>query len=271
MPMRSAKSARTSLPVARYLLIQFHPAGGKYRLEGHLWTASEKKPQPLDCDDKPRTALELPSAVAPLIKQALDIDVNCAVEFLAPLDLLNEPFDAWKVMLKKYVSRLGALTPVVIRRYDRVLREDPQEQQRWETKWAQLKDIDRPPFHWIDNASADPNQVYERLILPGSPPCVALGFAPASMPVPEAIEAALSAGTPVLVWIRDPDAKAPAIRQEIENVLREMHGSLSLPGLNRHSGPSYPPPAHPNDFALFFDCPERLPPHPRQLGIELSS
>jgi hypothetical protein len=263
------KRARARRTVSRYLLIQFHPSGNKYRLEAHLWTEGEKEPVPITCDEKPRAAPELPAAVGPVIKKALDVDIHCAVEFLAPLDLLNEPFDTW-MLQRKFAARLGALSPVVIRLYDRVVGEDPEERQRWKAKWEQWKAADRPDLHWIPDASTDAGRVYQRLIADGSPTCVALEFAPVPTQVPEAVLAALAAGAPVLLWIRDRDAKSPAIRKEIQDLLNTLQGTLSLPRLVQSYRTKEPPTAHPNDFTLFYDCPERLPPTPRRLGIATS-
>jgi hypothetical protein len=260
------KDAQTNQPPSSHLLIQFHPAGGRYRLGAYLWTDPGKPPRPIDCDERPRALAELSAAVEPIVKKARDIDVNSVLEFCVPLDLLNLPFETWKVMQRRFSSSLGTLSPVVIRLYDRVHGEDLQEQQLWRYKWARAKNLIRPDVHWIDDMASDANVLFGILSQPESPPYVALGFAHACVRVADAVEAALAAGSPVLFWIRDPDAEGSVIRQEIESILNGDRELTILPHLVRRYRTN-PPSLHRDHFTLFYDSPDRLPPRPRPLGI----
>jgi vWA-MoxR associated protein C-terminal domain/vWA-MoxR associated protein middle region 0 len=137
------------------------------------------------------------------------------IEFLLPNTLIDLSVDQWRVG----VVALGVQYQVVVRSMSR-LAEHAGTYRRWQDNWTRAQQAEflslagKPESSsrqtdtvaWLTEQAAerDPEQVYATLIRPDGPVCLLL----TQPPTPdncEALQVALTAGIPVLLWSRSPE------------------------------------------------------------------
>jgi len=167
-------------------------------------------------EDQIRTRIDQALNSAPLSQIRPD---ELRVEFYLPNSLIDLPVDQWRVG----VVALGVRYQVVVRSLTR-LRELAGSYRDWQAKWPQAQQADfsgvagvpDPAFRpaervtWLTEQAAvnDPEQVYVALVRPDGPVCLVLVQPPAPDRC-EALLVALTAGIPVLLWARNPQADLP--------------------------------------------------------------
>jgi hypothetical protein len=120
------------------------------------------------------------------------------VEFVLPLELLDEPVHLWQVFRHSY-ARLGYRYPVVLRDLDRFT--DEESRQHSCPRWDFLSTCDGMSLYWLGCEDLRRSEDLYRLF-ESSPQYAAFGMpGPASQdPGRSALDAAMYAGVPVALW-----------------------------------------------------------------------
>ncbi|WP_433059864.1 trypsin-like peptidase domain-containing protein [Dactylosporangium sp. CS-033363] len=156
-----------------------------------------------------------------VLRQQLAISSGpVTLEFVTPPELFDEPFDEWRLWPRRQWAKLGSRHPVVLRDFDRL--DDPMERELWRLRWRQLRDD--TSVTWIDCGDRRSYTAWEgwfqqhRDITVLGLPEITTGS-----PAQEALDVALFAGVPVVLWRRGPcehgDAECPS---------RRLRGSFEL-------------------------------------------
>jgi hypothetical protein len=184
------------------------------------------------------------------------------IEFLVPLAMLDEDWEALQMRIGDRETEIGTVCPVVVRSLDRLA--DPDRRECWRATWKELyargDAYDETAICWVECTPAsglfDPAVLRERL-------CAALAYARTCGPQQDPVlKAALDAGTPVALWHRVSAARK-ARRADLENVLRNR-GLRDLPDVvfrqreAAHSDRAAADHAG-RDLVLLWDDPDRVP------------
>jgi len=197
-----------------------------------------------------------------------ELQGNARVEFIVPIDLFDEAFD--ELVPTKAFTTLGRKYQVVLRDLDRM--RDPTSRHEWRERWQRLhQDLSRQP-HWLRCTSVPTAaELSADLTVQPEIAMLALNRRPGHPPIREALEAALDAGVPVVVWRRttcpEHDAGTPsdactgARFQDVFTAERASQSHLTLPELVRRlRNRTVKEPDHAcRDVALLWDDPTRLP------------
>jgi hypothetical protein len=160
------------------------------------------------------------------------------IEFLLPSFLINLSVDQWRVGM----VALGVQYQIVVRSLTR-LGELAGTYRRWQGKWARARQAEffslaagpesglrlNDAVGWLTEQAAaqDPEQVYVTLTEPDGPVCLLLTQPPAPDEC-AALRMALSAGIPVLLWSRSPEAD---LSDGLSGLLPDDGTSFLLPDL----------------------------------------
>ena len=194
--------------------------------------------------------------------EAAEDRVPPIIEFLVPLAMLDDDWEALQVRIADRETKIGAVCPVVVRSLDRLA--DPNRRACWQDMWNELTArgdaYDEHAICWVECAPAsglfDPATLQAHI-------CVALAYARAFGPQEDPVfEAALDAGTPVALWYRVSSARKTR-RTDLEKVLGNR-GLRDLPDVvfrqrdAAHSNGAAPDHAG-RDLVLLWDNPDRVP------------
>jgi hypothetical protein len=223
-----------------YFVVQLQPDGvDPHRYLTSAWLQRPRSiEEPLYRNDEPLDIKEIIDLLQELLSTAHNIastrgGVEMTVEFILPRSLIGLAVDQWQVD-KVFPHALSTKYSVMIRSMDRLQRADLHGE--WKKKWHRLKvegHQARPEsVMWLSHrGSPAPETLHKTLLQDESTVALAMSFPPepsAGLKTDE-ITAALYAGIPIIIWIRD-DRLGP----RFENVLREMldgHGLSELPAL----------------------------------------
>ncbi|MDH2424030.1 trypsin-like peptidase domain-containing protein [Sphaerisporangium sp. TRM90804] len=130
------------------------------------------------------------------------------VELIVPRDLMEEDFDSWKLWPRRAWSSLGRKHPVVLRDLERL--EDEELHPDWKRRWNHfLRDSAGAPAlvcngdrldHEVLEGWIESDPTLAALVLAGSPRHTSSGAA---------LEVALAAGIPVIIWRRTDTLDCP--------------------------------------------------------------
>lgn len=122
------------------------------------------------------------------------------IEFVLPLELYDEAVHQWRIFQRGRV-RLGIRYPVVIRDRDRLIDQTGESQRHAKERWDLLDTRDDTPVHWLTCTSRptwdETNDFFESL---EQDQAGAFGLPGPADEFADAMEAAVSAGTPVALW-----------------------------------------------------------------------
>jgi vWA-MoxR associated protein C-terminal domain/Caspase domain len=184
------------------------------------------------------------------------------IEFLVPLAMLDERWEAMKMRIAGRETQIGTVCPVVVRSLDRLA--DPNGRECWRATWNELNargdTYDEKAICWVECIPT--SELFDPAILRAHL-CAALAYARTCGPQQDPVlEAALDAGTPVALWHRASAARKTR-RADLEKVLRNR-GLRDLPDVvfrqreAAHSDDAAPDHAG-RDLVLLWDNPERVP------------
>ncbi|MEV4316814.1 hypothetical protein [Actinocrispum sp. NPDC049592] len=154
------------------------------------------------------------------------------LEFILPRRLIDLPIDQW-VIDEVLPHALGVDYVVVIRSLDRMRRRKSHRAWQVKSRWlAGIRHLGTPPesVMWLSTPGARaPKALYSALLSEDSTVTLAMNFPPESSADlrPDELTAALYAGIPVIVWVRD-----ETFGSVFEKVLRKLlaaHGLGELP------------------------------------------
>jgi hypothetical protein len=236
----ASTEARLDESQTLYFVVQLQPDG--VDPDRYLTSAWLQRPrsieEPLYRNDEPLHLEEIIDLLPELLSTAHTLvntggGIEMTVEFILPRSLIDLAVDQWQVD-KVFPHALSTKYSVMIRSMDRLRRADLHGE--WQKKWRRLKVDGHQPqpgsVMWLSRrGSPAPETLHKTLLQDESTVALAMSFPPepsAGLKTDE-ITAALYAGIPIIIWIRD-DRLGP----RFENVLREMldgHGLRELPAL----------------------------------------
>jgi hypothetical protein len=125
------------------------------------------------------------------------------VELVVPRHLMDEAFEDWRIWPTHAHSRLGRRYPVVLRDLERFEHDETLPQ--WERRWQLLEDQDVGALieavHCRDRRTPDALEGWMERSMP--PVALVLPRLPVGPPGSVALQVALDAGVPVVLWPRD--------------------------------------------------------------------
>ncbi|WP_422646993.1 trypsin-like peptidase domain-containing protein [Actinoalloteichus caeruleus] len=142
---------------------------------------------------------ELPKALRRLGER------HAIVEFVLPLELLNEPIDRWQLWPEQTATRLGQRHAVVLRSLDNWQDEEETRREDSAARWEYLRDLTGPvPLTLVRCRDDREREAWAGLFqLPAGQTALALANPPTEPSTGEVIVEGLFAGVPVLLWRRD--------------------------------------------------------------------
>jgi len=223
----------------------------------------------LYCDDRAAHDVEavrrtIAAQLPPILRR---MQGRATVEFVAPVELFNERFEELPAL--RSWTRLGRTNPVVLRDLDRL--RNTETWGAWRERWDRMRAT--PAAAWLRCADeVDQEKLDGYLRAHPEISLYALGPGPDRSPGQAALEVALYAGMPVLVWRRggcaEHDAGAggagPCSGDRFRaafDAFRAGHAEELLPELVRQlRGLVADEPGHDcRDIVLLWDDPYRLP------------
>lgn len=199
--------------------------GNRYRLSSILFR-NERDREPQHWDDTCLSLDEIRSRLQeslPALVRTVDRS-SLFVEFVVPRELLNTDFDQWQIPERhggftRQYYQLGARYPVVVRDLERMTPSD--DRSLWRTKWQLLCNCAGPvngAVRWVDPQDRDSYQSLSTSLLrkrAHGQVCLALLPArSASTPIAELLGAALAAGVPAAIWLRQPSTGRGGLRKD---------------------------------------------------------
>jgi hypothetical protein len=273
-----------------HLVIECRPDGADPdRYEVTAWLQPAGRPAiMLRCDRAPLPPEGLPALVETLLARDSTVvtreNPELTIEFVLPRELLDLPFDQFKITIAGVRRRLGVEYPVVMRSMDRLRGGAPWHS--WRLKWRRVRDdAAGATVHRIaEPGGYDDERLFTLLSEPSS-----VGLAMAFPPREGESEldefwVALQAGMPIVAWCRDGggsaafadevralfDADLPSLPRKVRElrraaVLAQMAGQEAVavgaggapaPGGTEAGAAGEHPGLH---LALLFDDADRYP------------
>ncbi|MEI6044130.1 MAG: hypothetical protein WCS37_07035 [Chloroflexota bacterium] len=227
-----------------YLLIKIKPCdSNKYpdpdQFSLIAWLdRCDGNPTPLRLDDSPlaiKQLEEISNECYQKCRQQLGINMdNLIVEVFLPCNLLDRPVETWEVDIaykfKKQTMKLGQKHPVVVRAYERTVKDFEDElKPSWQKGWQKLeacrcktqpaKGFICDSIHCQDeesfsaNLRVDNESFYLGMTLPLLP-------YPKDENVWHVIDTVYLEGTPVVLWVREPAGDVDEVKKHYHKLLK---------------------------------------------------
>ncbi|GAA2397645.1 hypothetical protein GCM10010191_00380 [Actinomadura vinacea] len=215
-----------------YLVIECRPDGADPdRFEVTAWLQPAGRPAVmLHCDEEPLPPARLPALVEALLARDGRVvareNPELTIEFVLPRELLDQPFDQFKITIAGVRRRLGVEYPVVLRSMDRLRGGAPWHS--WRAKWRRLRaDPAGATVHRIAEPGGYDDELLFTLLSEPSSVGLAMAFPPGRGGTGRVDElwVGLQAGMPVAVWCRDGGASgrfADEVRALLESDLPSL-------------------------------------------------
>ena len=198
-----------------HLVIECRPDGAdpdRYQVTAWLQPAGRPAVM-LRCDEEPVPWEGLRAFVESLLTRDDRVWVRenprLVVEFIVPRDLLDRPFDQFKLKIRRVARRLGVEYPVVLRSLDRLRGGVPWH--NWQAKSRRLREEpEGAEVHRIREPGGYDDERLYTLLSESSTVGLAVGFPPRE-DGPDRVDelwVGLEAGLPVILWCRDGAASA---------------------------------------------------------------
>lgn len=276
-----------------YLLIMISPNKLEADQKAKTWMvdAWQWRGQPLACNHGPFERGEIEKAVREIVRLVKkkqsddedDDDSTLMVELIVPRELFSMDLTKWKISLGRFQGTLVRQHPVVFRWLDRI--DDPGEYRKpWKRKWKALQNVkdclECEGLKWLASDSVcTPDELIDQLVDPARGLCLALGFELPDTTDEEndLLTAALAAGTPVALWVPEPDGELQDLKVQFRELcqeakFRDLVKNRKLTLLPQHiwdlrKAAAKEEPLHPgHHLAILYDDATRVPPLPETLG-----
>jgi hypothetical protein len=243
-----------------YLLFAAIPSlqqRGRFRTQAWFW--ADELVFCLHVDDTPCVASQLPRTIDHLLNEIASYQMvamdELSIALFLPLEHLNIDLARWKIKFGRIDVPLPSSYPIMLRSLERIYQDTFKKTWPiWERNWCAVNHPPEQAAIWHDTADTPSFDQLTRAVL------LTITLAPPILTDKqrkEILTTSISAGTPIVLWLKEGAGTPDEIRQELEPLLKKDLDQLPRRLFERRQQAKGAAPWP--QIMLLLDDPERRP------------